>query len=285
MTNNTKKGSQGDIDGTLSIDVEEWFCVHNLNPPLLRKDWETYERRAEASTRYLLDMLDTHEARATFFMLGWVMERTPGLAAEIHNRGHEVATHGYNHGSLIEMTPDEFSRDLDAALEVHAQQLSGEVLGYRAPSFTLTEATRWVIPILESRGLRYSSSVYPMRGHPVYGMPDAPVDPWRIGETLMEVPLTVARFGSMRVPCAGGAYLRLLPFPLIQFLLRSVRREGRLLNLYVHPWEFDPDQPRVAISLQKRLRHYHNLHRTGDRLGRLLSEFRFTSIKELSCLK
>ncbi len=274
-----------EIDGTLSVDVEEWFCAHNLSPPLLRKDWANYEHRAEACTLRLLDVLDEQQARATFFMLGWVMERSPGLAEEIHRRGHEVATHGYGHHALTDMTPDEFTRDLDTALAVHARQLGVDVLGYRAPSFTLREDTRWIIPILESRGLRYSSSVFPMRGHPAYGMPDAPLEPWRIGETLMEIPLTVARFGSLRIPCAGGAYLRLLPFSLMQALLRSVRREGRLLNMYMHPWEFDPGQPRVAISLQKRVRHYHNLHRTEDRLRRLLSEFHFTSIKELPCLR
>jgi hypothetical protein len=123
------------------------------------------------------------------------------------------------------------------------------VLGYRAPSFTLTADTMWIIPVLESRGLRYSSSVFPMSGHPVYGMPDAPLEPWRIGTTLMEVPLTIAEFASLRIPCAGGAYLRLLPFSLTKYLLRSVRREGRLLNLYIHPWECDPGQPRIPISL------------------------------------
>jgi polysaccharide deacetylase family protein (PEP-CTERM system associated) len=285
MTHSTETGAERAIDGTLSVDVEEWFCAHNLSPPLLRKEWEEYERRAEACTVRLLDIMDAQQARATFFMLGWVMERSPGLAAEIHRRGHEVATHGYSHHALTDMTPDEFTRDLDAALEVHARQVPADVLGYRAPSFTLRGDTMWIIPILESRGLRYSSSVFPMRGHPVYGMPNAPLEPWRIGATLMEIPLTVAQLASLRVPCAGGAYLRLLPFTLMQGLLRSVRRQGRLLNVYMHPWEFDPDQPRVAISLQKRLRHYHNLHRTEDRFRRLLSEFHFTSIKELPCLR
>jgi polysaccharide deacetylase family protein (PEP-CTERM system associated) len=284
MTDNTKKGPPEGIDGTLTIDVEEWFCAHNLSPPLIRRDWELYERRAESSTRRLLDLLDAHEARATFFMLGWVMERSPGLAEEIHHRGHEVATHGYDHRSLTAMTPDEFSKDLDTALKVHAWQLPVDVLGYRAPSFTLTADTQWIIPVLESRGLRYSSSVFPMRGHPVYGMPDAPLEPWRIGTTLMEVPLTVALLSSLRIPCAGGAYLRLLPFSLTQILLRSVRKQGRLLNLYLHPWEIDPGQPRIVIPRGKRIRHYRNLHKTENRLRALLSEFRFTSIKELPCL-
>lgn len=277
--------TSGRCDGTMTVDVEEWFCAHNLSPPLQRTDWEHCERRAESSTRQLLDLLDHHGARATFFMLGWVMERTPALAEEIHHRGHEIATHGYAHHSVIGMSQDEFTRDLDRALDVHARQLKVDVLGYRAPSFTLTAETQWIIPVLESRGLRYSSSVFPMRGHPVYGMADAPLEPWRIGETLMEVPLTVAKIAFQRIPCAGGAYLRLLPFPLSRCLLRSVRRQGRLLNLYLHPWECDPGQPRMTISLQRRVRHYHNLHRTCDRLHRLLSEFRFTSIKELPCLK
>ncbi|MDT8324053.1 MAG: DUF3473 domain-containing protein [Bacteroidota bacterium] len=273
------------VDGTLSIDVEEWFCAHNLSPPLLRRDWERCESRVERSMDRLLDLLDATDSRATFFLLGWVMQRQPQLATEIIRRGHEVATHGYDHRMLTSMDANEFERDLTRCLDLHARQHQGDVCGYRAPSFSLTDATRWAVPVLERLGLRYSSSVFPMRGHPVYGMPDAPLVPWRIGDRLMEVPLTVARWHGLRVPCAGGAYFRLLPFPVTLAFLRSVRREERLINFYLHPWEIDPEQPRVTIPFQKSIRHYHNLHRTEHRLQRLLREFRFTSIKELPCLQ
>jgi polysaccharide deacetylase family protein (PEP-CTERM system associated) len=273
------------IDGALSIDVEEWFCAHNLSPPLLRRDWGRCESRVERSMDRLLDLLDATDSRATFFLLGWVMERQPQLAAEILRRGHEVATHGYDHRALTSMNAEEFERDLTRCLELHAHQHAGGVCGYRAPSFTLTEATRWAIPVLERLGMRYSSSVFPIRGHPVYGMPGAPLTPWRIGDRLTEVPLTVAQWAGLRIPCAGGAYFRLLPFPFTLALLRSVRREGRLINFYLHPWEIDAEQPRVTIPFQKSVRHYHNLHRTEERLRQLLGEFRFTSIKELPCLQ
>jgi len=278
------KSADARIDGSISIDVEEWFCAHNLYPPLSRGEWNTYELRAEASVLRLLELLDAKHARATFFMLGWVMEQAPDLAAEIHRRGHELATHGYDHRSLLEMTPEEFAADLERTLAVHSRQNLPDVHGYRAPSFTLTASTLWAVPILEQFGLRYSSSVFPLRGHPVYGMPDAPLSAWRIGPTLMEVPLTVARVGSLRIPCAGGAYFRLLPYGVTTALLRNVRKEGRHLNIYLHPWEIDPQQPRQPISYTRALRHYHNLHKTEERLQLLLTEFHLTSIKELQCL-
>ena len=276
-------GSDVIIDGSLSIDVEEWFCAHNLYPPLSRSEWKSYELRAEASVLRLLDLLDAKRARATFFMLGWVMEQAPDLATEIHRRGHELATHGYEHRPLTEMTSEEFEADLERTLAVHSRQNLPDVLGYRAPSFTLINATLWAVPILEKFGLRYSSSVFPLRGHPVYGMPDAPLSAWRIGSSLMEVPLTVARIASLRIPCAGGAYFRLLPYSLTKALLRSVRKEGRYLNIYLHPWEIDPRQPRLSIPFTKSIRHYHNLHKTEERLQLLLTEFHLTSIKELPC--
>ena len=272
------------FEGTLSIDVEEWFCAHNLSPPILRADWEHCESRVEVSTLRILDMLDRHRARATFFLLGWVMERVPDLAPEIAHRGHEVASHGYDHRKLTDMTPESFAADLDRTLEIHARQLSAPVRGYRAPSFTLMASSLWAVPVLESRGFQYSSSVFPVRGHPVYGMTGVPLTPWRIGETLTEIPLTVARIAGQHVPCAGGAYFRLLPYRLTRALLHRVRREGRMINMYMHPWEIDPGQPRQSVSVTRRLRHYTNLRRTEERLERLLSDFRLTSIKELPCL-
>lgn len=278
-------GEEGFIfDGTLSIDVEEWFCAHNLSPPIFRADWQRCESRVEESTQRILDLLDRHQARATFFLLGWVMERAPDLAPEIARRGHEVASHGYDHHKLTDMTPESFAADLDRTLEIHARQLSAPVLGYRAPSFTLTASSLWAVTVLESRGFQYSSSVFPVRGHPVYGMTGVPLTPWRIGETLIEIPLTVARIARQHIPCAGGAYFRLLPYRITRSLLRRVRREGRLINMYIHPWEIDPGQPRQSVSATRRLRHYTNLRRTEERLERLLGDFRFTSIKELPCL-
>lgn len=273
------------IDGVLTIDVEEWFCAHNLSPPLQRSEWQQYERRAEQSTLRLLDLFEEANTTATFFLLGWVMEHVPDLGQEIQRRGHEVASHGYAHVKITEQSREEFTRDIDTALELHARQRLHAPIGYRAPSFTLTARTMWIVPILESRGLQYSSSVFPMRGHPVYGIPDAPLTPWRIGEHLIEVPLSVADYGKLRLPCGGGAYLRLFPWYMTRTLLHRVRAQDRLLNLYLHPWETDPDQPRLDIPLQKRVRHYTNLHRTSDRLRRLLSEFRLTSIKEMLCLR
>jgi len=262
----------------LSFDIEDWFCANNLGIPYER--WDEKELRVETNTLRLLDILDAHAAKGTFFVLGWIAERVPDMVREIERRGHEVATHGYGHVLLTRMTPEDFERDLQHALEVTQPLLQQPILGFRAPSFTVTGATLWAYDILQRHGLRYDSSVFPVGFHPDYGIADAPLEIHR-RNGMMEVPLSCVEFGSKRIPSSGGGYFRILPYRASRWLMRVCNAQGRPVIFYLHPWELDPGQPRSPMSASKRLRHYINLTRTEQRLHRLLSDFPFVPIKEL----
>jgi polysaccharide deacetylase family protein (PEP-CTERM system associated) len=270
------------VVNVFSIDLEDWFCVQNLNGIIPRDQWDSCESRVENNTIRLLDLLDRHKVRATFFVLGWVAERRPDLVREVFRRGHEIATHGYSHRLLTSMTPEEFRADLDRSLEVLATCVSAPVLGFRAPSFSVTRATWWALEILRSRGLRYDSSIFPVGFHPDYGVPDSRLEAHSILDGLLEVPMSCALLGGRKIPCSGGGYFRLYPYSLTRRLMQQCNRQGRPVMFYLHPWEIDPGQPRVSgMPALKRFRHYNNLDRTMGRLERLLEDFRFTSAGEL----
>jgi polysaccharide deacetylase family protein (PEP-CTERM system associated) len=263
----------------MSIDLEDWFCVHNLSQAIKYQDWDACELRVVETTRRLLDLLDRHDTQATFFVLGWIAERVPELIAEVDRRGHEIATHGYTHTLLTRMTPAEFDADLKNALRVTRKATNQQIAGFRAPSFTITPRTLWALPILTANGIRYDSSVVPISFHPDYGMPNAPLGIHRLSADLTEVPLSCVEHLGRRIPCGGGGYFRIYPYALTRHLMRRCNREGRPVIFYLHPWEIDPDQPRVTLSWQKRFRHYWNLDKTLGKLERLLTEFPFTSIR------
>ena len=266
----------------MSVDVEDWFCVHNLSRLIPYADWDKCESRVERSTTRLLDLFGKHQVEATFFVLGWVADRFPDLVREIERRGHEVATHGYSHRLLTFMQPEEFRADLQRSLEVLARTTSQVVRGFRAPSFSLTKQTLWAVDILRESGIQYDSSVFPVAFHPDYGIPDADLGPHRLAEGLTELPMGVAEVLGRRVPCSGGGYFRLYPYALTRALMRRCNQQGRPVMFYLHPWEADPGQPRVAgLSWSKRFRHYNNLDRTEERLEWLLNDFAFTSARQL----
>ena len=265
-----------------SIDLEDWFCVQNLNGIIPRDQWDSCESRVENNTIRLLDLLDRRKVRATFFVLGWVAERHPDLVREVFRRGHEIATHGYSHTLLTSMTPEQFQTDLDRSLEVLASCVSATVLGFRAPSFSVTRKTWWALEIMRSRGLRYDSSVFPVGFHPDYGVPDSRLDAHSILDGFLELPMSCALLAGRKVPCSGGGYFRLYPYAVTRRLMRQCNEQGRPVIFYLHPWEIDPGQPRVSgMSALKRFRHYNNLDRTMGRLERLLKDFEFTSAGEL----
>lgn len=265
----------------MSIDVEDWFCVQNMAGLIDRRDWDTLERRVENNTRRLLDLFDAHQTRATFFVLGWVAERYPDLVREIDRRGHEVASHGYSHRMLTELTPEQFRGDLERSLEVLAPCTSRPVLGFRAPSFSVTRQTWWAFESLAACGLKYDSSVFPIGFHPDYGIGDAPLTPHPVDHGILEIPMSCALLGQRRIPCSGGGYFRLLPYPLFHRLFQICNSQGRPVIFYLHPWEIDPQQPRVAgLPFLKQFRHYRNLDQTLGRLEKLLSTYRFSSIRE-----
>jgi polysaccharide deacetylase family protein (PEP-CTERM system associated) len=264
-----------------SIDLEDWFCVHNLSGVIKREEWERCQSRVERNTLILLNLLSQHNVEATFFVLGWVAERYPDLVKEVERRGHEIATHGYSHRLLTALEPQEFRADLERSLEVLARCTSRPVRGFRAPSFSITRKTWWAVEILRSCGIRYDSSIFPIGFHPDYGIPDAPLSAHLLPEGVFELPMSCAEVFGRKVPCSGGGYFRLLPYVATRALMRRCNRQGRPVIFYLHPWEVDPEQPRVELPAVKRFRHYQNLDRTAERLERLLQDFQFTSVRRL----
>ena len=262
----------------MSIDLEDWFCAYNLRINIV--DWDKQELRVVGNTRRLLDLLAKHNTHATFFILGWIAERVPDLICEIEQRGHEIATHGYSHTVLTDMTPDAFEADLTRALDVTRARVKQDILGFRAPSFTITQKTLWAIDILARHGIRYDSSVFPIGFHPDYGIANAPLSIHPLG-ALTEVPMSVAKIFGRPVPCSGGGYFRVIPYAVTRYLMRQCNRQGRPVIFYMHPWETDPGQPRVKLSRSKSFRHYFNLDKTMRRLDRLLTDFEFTPIKQV----
>jgi polysaccharide deacetylase family protein (PEP-CTERM system associated) len=266
----------------MSVDVEDWFCVHNLSRLIPYADWDKCESRVERNTARLLDLFGKHGVEATFFVLGWVADRFPDLVREIERRGHEVGTHGYSHQLLTFMRPEDFRADLQRSLVALARTTSQQVRGFRAPSFSLTKRTLWAIDILRESGIQYDSSVFPVAFHPDYGIADADLRPHQLAEGLTELPMGVAEVLGRRVPCSGGGYFRLYPYAVTRALMRRCNRQGRPVMFYLHPWEADPEQPRVpGLSWSRRFRHYNNLDRTEARLERLLNDFAFTSARQL----
>jgi polysaccharide deacetylase family protein (PEP-CTERM system associated) len=266
----------------MSVDVEDWFCVYNLSRLIPYADWDKCESRVERNTMRLLDVFRNHQVEATFFVLGWVADRFPDLVQEIERRGHEVATHGYSHRLLTFMQPEEFRVDLQRSLEVLAKATNQEVLGFRAPSFSVTRKTLWAADILKESGIQYDSSVFPVAFHPEYGIADAELGPYQLTEGLTELPMSVAEVLGRKIPCSGGGYFRLYPYALTRRLMRKCNEAGRPVIFYLHPWEADPAQPRVqGMPWWKRFRQYQNLEKTEERLERLLSDFSFTSARKL----
>jgi polysaccharide deacetylase family protein (PEP-CTERM system associated) len=273
----------------LTIDVEEHFQVHNLEAAVERSSWDRQESRVEANVWRVLELLDRHRVKATFFVLGWVAERRPRLVGEIASRGHEVASHGYEHRLVYTQTREEFAEDLRRSLGVLGQALAavpgldgGTICGYRAPSFSITRAVPWAQDVILEAGLRYDSSIMPATGHPRYGIGDAPRFAHVLSNGLVEFPMATVRSGGRNWPVAGGGYFRLLPLAFTRWALRRLNRQGHPAVVYLHPWEFDPEQPRFrGPSAWLRFRHYVNLDRTAPRLERLLQEFSFAPLREV----
>ena len=272
------------MKNAMSIDLEDWFCVHNLSGAIKLNDWDKCELRVRESTERILALFELHETRATFFVLGWVAERLPDLIRKIETRGHEIAVHGYNHLLLTEISPEEFERDLAKALQViEGCGLESRPIGFRAPSFTIVEKTKpWALPILEKYNFKYDSSVFPIGFHPDYGIQNSPLTPYKITDDLYEFPMSCLELFGRRFPFGGGGYFRMFPYVYTKYCLQNVNRRGRPMVFYLHPWEMDPGQPRVKdLSLTQKIRHYRNLDQTEKRLTKLLNDFEFTTMREV----
>lgn len=260
-----------------TVDVEEWFHAAALERVADPGRWASLESRVERATDALLEAMDGHGARGTFFVLGWVAARRPALVRRIAAAGHEVASHGWSHRRVTALWPDDFRDEARRSKAVLQDAAGAEVVGYRAPNFSLVRGWEWALDVLLGEGYRYDSSVFPGRaGHPRRG-PRAPYAVERTPGTLLEVPLGSAAYGPLRVP-VGGAFFRLLPYPVTARALRQAEGDGLRGMVYLHPWEGDAGQPRLPVGPLTRLRHYGGVRRVPARLERLLREFRFTSI-------
>jgi polysaccharide deacetylase family protein (PEP-CTERM system associated) len=266
----------------LTFDVEEYFQVNAFDSPSRRQAWDASESRVEANTEKVLTLLERHRVQATFFVLGWVAERHARLVERIAAAGHEIASHGYGHELITGLTPDAFREDVRKAKKILEDVIGAPVHGYRAPTFTIVPRTAWALEVLVQEGYTWDSSVVPVV-HDVYGWAGASPFPYRIATpsgSLAELPPSTIRVFRTRLAVGGGGYFRLYPYPLLRHWLRGIEASGESLMFYLHPWELDPDQPRMEGSRLSRFRHYQNLGRAERRLERLLDEFRFGSVRD-----
>lgn len=267
----------------LSFDIEEHFQVSAFESPMRRRSWDYFESRVERNTDRILDLIESRGVRATFFILGWVAERCPLLVKRISAGGHEIASHGYSHELIPSQTLQRFREDVRKTKAILEGLTGQRVYGYRAPSFSITKESIWALSVLCEEGYVYDTSIVPVT-HDRYGIPKAvSVVHQRRTESgiIWEVPPSTVSIGGMRMPIGGGGYFRIFPYWLFSKLFRKAEAVNSPLVTYFHPWEIDPDQPRMKGSYLSRFRHYTNLHRTHERLSSLVMDFAFAPIKEV----
>lgn len=267
----------------LTVDVEDYYMVSAFSDVIRPEEWDFRESRLESNTMRVLDLLGSAGAKGTFFVLGWVAERFPGIVQEIDRRGHEVACHSYRHRLVYRMTFGEFREDARISKAILEQTIGKAVHGYRAPSFSITKESFWALEILKEVGFSYDSSIFPIH-HDRYGYPEFPRFPSKI-ETgsgpIIEVPLSTVQILGKNIPVGGGGYLRLFPYPFTEWAIRRLNdKERRAAILYFHPWEVDPEPPRMNGTFLSRVRHYGNIGQTESRVGRLMRNFRFGPVYE-----
>jgi len=265
----------------LSFDIEDWFQVENLRSVIPKGNWDRYELRVERNTLKILEILRKHNAKATFFILGWIAERCPDLIRRISREGNEIASHGYSHELIYNQTQSQFEGDLLRSKRVLEEITGKEVLGYRASNFSITQESIWAIDILKKCGFKYDSSIFPISFHDRYGFKGVNSRPFIFDNGLIEVPLSTIRVFNVSLPLAGGGYFRLLPYSYFRYFFKKLNKNGESFVFFLHPWEFDYQQPRVEISYKYKFRHYHNLSKTEIKLRRLLLDFEFGRIGDL----
>ncbi|TAD77578.1 MAG: DUF3473 domain-containing protein [Sphingomonadales bacterium] len=262
----------------LSVDVEDWFQVGAFEKVIARGEWDGIKTRVEDNVFRVIDLFAEADVRATFFTLGWVAKRHPNMIRRIVDAGHEVASHGYDHARVFTFTRREFADDIRKARDIIEDCAGVAVTGYRAPSFSIDHRTPWAFAELAEQGYAYSSSVAPVV-HDHYGWPEAPRFAFRplAWSSMIELPVTTAMLGGRRVAAGGGGFFRVLPYGFSRWAIRQVNRaDGRPAMFYFHPWEVDPEQPRVSHApLRSRFRHYTGLSRMAGKLRELVHEFRW----------
>jgi polysaccharide deacetylase family protein (PEP-CTERM system associated) len=272
------------IVNAMSVDVEDYFQVSAFDDVVPRAAWPSMESRVVANTERLLAIFAEFGVRGTFFVLAWVAEQQPSLVRALAAAGHEIASHGYGHRLVYEQSPAEFREDVRRAKHILEDTSGQRVRGYRAPSYSVVERSLWALDVLGEEGYDYDASIFPIR-HDRYGIPGAPRHPHLVdgANRFVEIPPSTVRLGGINLPVAGGGYFRLLPYWWTRWGLTRVNRaEHRPAVFYLHPWEIDPDQPRLAGSRLSRFRHYRNLHLTESRLRRLMGDFAFDTVGRLA---
>lgn len=273
------------LRNALTVDVEDWYHVAAFAERIDPADWDGFAPRVADNTHRLLDLFDRHDIRATFFVLGWIAERQPALVRRIAAAGHEIACHGWSHQLVYGQQRSVFRDETFRSKALLEEILGASVDGYRAASCSITNESLWALDVLAEAGFSYDSSIFPVR-HDRYGIPGGERWPHVIttpsGAALVEFPLSTARWLGLRLPVAGGGYFRIYPYALTRAGLRSINRAGRPFIFYMHPWEIDPDQPRMNnASWKSRFRHYTGLERCEGRLERLLGDFQMTTCRDV----
>ncbi len=261
-----------------SIDVEDWYQGLCMPPSA----WTGYEVRVTSSMPTLLDLLAKHDVKATCFVLGKVAEEHPMLVRDIHEAGHEIASHGHTHREVFKLTPDEFREELVHSVRL-LEDITGEkVIGYRAPYFTITEESMWALDILCEEGILYDSSIHPIT-HYRCGIPGADRSPSVMelkSGSLLEVPVSTYPLAKFNIPVGGGFYMRFYPYSFTKRRLKNLEGQGEVIGVYTHPWESDPQMPRIRLSPYLYMAHYYNLKSTQQKLDSLLTDFSFVPYRE-----
>ena len=268
----------------LTIDLEDYYHVSAFSDNVPSAQWGMQQDRVERNTDLILDLLDEAKCKATFFTLGWVGEQHPQLVKRVAARGHEIACHSLRHKTVYKMAPQEFREDTRCAKELLEDVIGSRILGYRAPSFSITRDSLWALTVLAELGFAYDSSIFPVK-HANYGMPQASRAAFRLetpAGSIVEFPMTTLELAGRRSPFGGGAYFRLLPYWYTRWGIRYLNaRENRPVCVYLHPWELDPEQPRISASLTSRARHYFGLRGTPAKFRNLIHDFEFSPLGAL----
>jgi polysaccharide deacetylase family protein (PEP-CTERM system associated) len=271
------------VVNAMTVDVEDYFHVSVFDGVVPRHQWDGLETRVCHNTQRLLSIFEQTRVHATFFVLGWVAERFPALVKEIAAGGHEIASHGHGHRLVYDLTPAAFRDDVRRSKDVLESAIGAPVYGYRAPSYSVTARSLWALDVLIDEGFRYDASIFPIH-HDRYGIPMSPRHPYVVQReySLVEAPGSTVRCGPINLPVAGGGYFRILPYAWTRWGIRRLNRaERKPAIFYLHPWEIDPDQPRLPATTLGRFRHYCNLSKTESRLRALLTDFQFSTMVDV----
>lgn len=282
------QGTRSTIKNALTIDVEDYFHVAALAESIPTSKWDSLECRVEKNTDKLLALFASKNVNATFFTLGWVAERYPNIVKKIAAAGHEVASHGYSHQLIYNQSPDVFKEETHKSKVILEDIIQQDVIGYRAASYSITEKSKWALDILCELGFKYDSSIFPVK-HDLYGIPGSPRWPYRLetekDNRIVEFPISTFNIANYKLPIAGGGYFRLFPYWFTKLGLGSINRENEPFVFYLHPWEVDPEQPKVQASWFSMFRHYNNLDKCYSRLEQLLNDFTFTTVEDVLVTK